>query len=531
MIDLTLIMPRLGETMDEGVIVRWMVTPGESFRRGQPILEVETDKTVVEFPALGEGVIEEILAQRGAVVAVGAPVARARVASRADWSQEAAPPSCKAASPTAGPSGETAAGEHVRLRMPRLGETMEQGVVARWMIAEGDTYARGDAILEIETDKTVSEVPALAAGRLLRILAGPGETVAVGAPLAEVDGPVDDGAMPAASAAQAGRAGSATGGGDRPSTGTVPNGKGQTRATPLARRLARGRGLAINAVPGTGRRGRVEAHDVERFDRSGATRPRGAIEWLDAPAGRIAAARTGTIGCMHLLVHGFAGDRTVWAPLALALTRAGHRTLALDLPGHGETEAEADGIEPLADAVVAVLDGQAERVVLVGHSLGAAAAVLAAQRRPDKVSRLVLLTPAGCGGTIGAGFVHGMAEANTSGEIAHLLRELGSRNALSDDALSRMVAASARGRLRALAETVASRGGRQRIDILRPLAGLGGALPVRAVFGTRDRIVQASDALNLPGSVASHFLPSGHMPQWDVVSDTASIILNEASHD
>lgn len=49
---LTLTMPRLGETMEEGVIVGWMVTPGTAFKRGQPILELETDKTVVEFPAL-----------------------------------------------------------------------------------------------------------------------------------------------------------------------------------------------------------------------------------------------------------------------------------------------------------------------------------------------------------------------------------------------------------------------------------------------------------------------------------------------
>ena len=50
-----LTMPRLGETMEEGVLVGWLVAPGQSFRRGDPLVEIETDKTVAEFPALSDG--------------------------------------------------------------------------------------------------------------------------------------------------------------------------------------------------------------------------------------------------------------------------------------------------------------------------------------------------------------------------------------------------------------------------------------------------------------------------------------------
>ena len=63
-------MPRMGETMDEGKLVAWLVEPGVAFKRGDPILEVETDKTVVEFPALGDGTLVESLVEIGEMVDV-----------------------------------------------------------------------------------------------------------------------------------------------------------------------------------------------------------------------------------------------------------------------------------------------------------------------------------------------------------------------------------------------------------------------------------------------------------------------------
>jgi hypothetical protein len=71
-----LTLPRLGETMEEGRVTGWMVAPGAQFRRGDTLLEVETDKTVVEVPALRDGTLGEILAAVGDMVRVGAPLAR-----------------------------------------------------------------------------------------------------------------------------------------------------------------------------------------------------------------------------------------------------------------------------------------------------------------------------------------------------------------------------------------------------------------------------------------------------------------------
>ncbi|MFD2815877.1 alpha/beta fold hydrolase [Paracoccus aerius] len=211
------------------------------------------------------------------------------------------------------------------------------------------------------------------------------------------------------------------------------------------------------------------------------------------------------------------------------MARAGHTAVALDLPGHGATEAEGPHLAALADAVTRLAETLPAGATLVGHSLGAAAAVAAASRLGSRVARLVLLTPAGCGPRIGADFVHGMAQADSSGEVAHLLRLLGPKGgALSDAALRQMAGEMARRRLKDLAAQLATPDGRQRIDILRPLAQLD--LPVSAVFGTDDRIVAATDALNLPLNVAAHFLPTGHMPQWDAPRELADFILNGGKH-
>ncbi|GHG31808.1 acetoin dehydrogenase dihydrolipoyllysine-residue acetyltransferase subunit [Paracoccus aerius] len=510
---LTLTMPRLGETMDEGVIVGWMVAPGEAFKRGQPILELETDKTVVEFPALGDGMLEETFASPGDRIEVGKPIARAKVFSEADWADENAAPAEATVAEEATPVSI--------LRMPKLGETMDEGVISSWLVAEGAAYARGDAILEVETDKTVAEVPALYEGRLLRILAQPGEKLPVGAPIAEVEGRVEEVAGEAA--VETAHATVPVPAIPRPGASSD-----RLRATPLARRLARQNGIALDQITGTGRRGRIERADVQRLS-GGAAPAAGDLQWLQTPVGRVAYTITGTGGRVHLLVHGFAGDGSAWAQLSAAIARAGHTAVALDLPGHGATEAEGPHLAALADAVTRLAETLPAGATLVGHSLGAAAAVAAASRLGSRVARLVLLTPAGCGPRIGADFVHGMAQADSSGEVAHLLRLLGPKGgALSDAALRQMAGEMARRRLKDLAAQLATPDGRQRIDILRPLAQLD--LPVSAVFGTDDRIVAATDALNLPLNVAAHFLPTGHMPQWDAPRELADFILNGGKH-
>ncbi|WP_457662083.1 alpha/beta fold hydrolase [Sinorhizobium medicae] len=230
-----------------------------------------------------------------------------------------------------------------------------------------------------------------------------------------------------------------------------------------------------------------------------------------------------------LLLHGFSGDRTTWAAVLAGLRRAGKRVIAPDLPGHGLTEIEASSPSDLSADLVEFLDALAiEKVDVVAHSLGAVAALGLAASEPRRIGSLSLIAPAGIGSEIDTGFVHGMAGARTSGEIAHLLRRLSVNGIeLSEAALEAIAADLARGRLRALADAVARPSG-QRVDSLMALQRLVASMPVRVLFGLEDRIIPWRQVLALPPQVAIHLLSrSGHMPQWDQTKDVLEILLSK----
>lgn len=383
------------------------------------------------------------------------------------------------------------------LTMPRLGETMEEGTIAAWLIAPGTAFRRGQPLLEVETDKTVVEYPALGDGVLVETLVSPGDVVAVDAPIARIE------------AAQWEDAGVVVA--PDPVAAPVPAAAGATRAatvapaalraTPAARRLARHSGVALEAVTGTGRRGRIETRDI-------ATGGGGGV----------------------LLLHGFAGDGSTWAALVATLSRAGHSVIAPDLPGHGGDTTTPRGIDDLVSAVARHVGAVQGRVHLVGHSLGGHLAAVCAAAHPERVASLTLIAPAGLGREIDGDFVHGMAHARTGGEVAHLLRRLGPKAAsLSPEAMEAMAAVLSQGRLAALADALAGPNG-QRIDTLGALARLPERIPLRVLIGRDDRIIPPAHLWNLPPRASVHVLPAGHMPQWDAPADVAALITKAMTH-
>jgi pyruvate dehydrogenase E2 component (dihydrolipoamide acetyltransferase) len=142
--------------------------------------------------------------------------------------------------------------------MPRLSDSMEQGTILKWLKGEGEDVAPGDELVEIETDKATMTYEAEAAGALRRIV-GEGDTVGLGAPIAEL--------VPEATASHPP---SATAGGRTadPSDAVAAerNGRGpagRVPASPVARRLAEARGVVLARLTGTGPRGRIVKRDVE----------------------------------------------------------------------------------------------------------------------------------------------------------------------------------------------------------------------------------------------------------------------------
>lgn len=518
-------MPRLGETMDEGKIVGWLIKPGDSFSRGDPIIEIETDKTVAEFPALGNGKLTEILVDLDQTIGVGTPIARVELGEGPDWTRE------EGEEPA--PEPAAAAGVEVDLPMPRLGETMEEGRLSRWLKQPGESFTRGEAIVEIETDKTLAEFPALSDGVLVDHLRHEDEMVTVGEPIARILVQQADAQGETAQAKPAPQAASSQAATPTPAPQRTASGSEKRRATPLARRLARQRGIDLHGITGTGRRGRIEKEDVLGLERNVQVTPiaasaRDGVQFLSLKSGRLAYSDSGGGGETYLLLHGFSGDRTTWATTISALQRAGKRVIAVDLPGHGVTEIEAKSGEDLSRDLPEFMQAlHLKRLHLVAHSLGAVAAVDLALTKPECIASLTLIAPAGLGSEIDSEFIRGMAAVSSKGELSHLLRRLSVNDvALSDAALETLSQQLGQGRLKALAEAINGASG-QRVDIIAALQKLVTSIPVKVIFGLEDRIIPWSQVKALPPRVAIHLLSrSGHMPQWDQPRDVQDILLS-----
>jgi len=156
------------------------------------------------------------------------------------------------------------------LVMPKLGLTMTEGLLAEWRVRPGDTYAAGDILFVVETEKIANEIEATEPGAIAAILVTEGETVPVGTPVARTaNGAVSAAAVP-----------------ERPAPAPAA-GCDRIVATPLARRLAAERGVDLAAVDGSGPRGRIKACDVER---RAAAAPAAAPARPPAPAGNARAA-------------------------------------------------------------------------------------------------------------------------------------------------------------------------------------------------------------------------------------------------
>ncbi len=161
-------------------------------------------------------------------------------------------------------------------KLPDLGEGLTEGEVARWLVAEGDTIAEDDPLVEVQTDKTTVEIPSPAAGIVSRILVEEGAVVPVGTVLVVIGGEIgavagDGGAAAQPSAAPPAPAMAAA----DMSGGQAPRHvqKGRVRATPLVRRLAEELDIDLGTLSGTGPQGRVTEADVRGAARSGGQAP------------------------------------------------------------------------------------------------------------------------------------------------------------------------------------------------------------------------------------------------------------------
>jgi len=199
--------PALGESVSEATIGKWTKKAGDAVKKDEVLVELETDKVSLEVVAPSDGVLTEIRAADGAtvtpgavlgVISEGASAAPAAAAPKAE-----APKVAPAAEPTpAGPAAPVATpGGDVPIMTPTMGESVAEGTMGTWLKKSGDTVARDELLVEIETDKVAVEVSAPVAG-VLTIAAEAGSSVTPGQQIGSIAAS-GEGASPAPAPAQA----------------------------------------------------------------------------------------------------------------------------------------------------------------------------------------------------------------------------------------------------------------------------------------------------------------------------------------
>ncbi|MGZ5346062.1 MAG: multifunctional oxoglutarate decarboxylase/oxoglutarate dehydrogenase thiamine pyrophosphate-binding subunit/dihydrolipoyllysine-residue succinyltransferase subunit [Solirubrobacterales bacterium] len=286
------VMPEMGESVTEGTVLEWHVAEGEAVEEGQTIVEVSTDKVDAEVPAPSAGTLTRIFVGPDETIAVGKPLAEidangAAPAAAAELAADEAPADeAPADEPPAEDGGSPEAAEDVL--MPEMGESVTEGTVLEWHVAEGEAVEEGQTIVEVSTDKVDAEVPAPFSGTVTKIHVGPDETIEVGKPLAEMV----RGAAPAPSADKV----------DTPAAEAAPapaapaGADDSSRATPVARRIAAAEGLSLASIKGTGAGGKITKEDVLSINGGAVAAParapaaEGEAKALRGPAGMLAKA-------------------------------------------------------------------------------------------------------------------------------------------------------------------------------------------------------------------------------------------------
>ncbi len=203
-----IIMPKMGESVSEGTIIKWHKKKGDSVKRDEIIFEISTDKVDTEIPSPADGILSEVKFNEGDTVEVGTVVAaidvngeaktqpkpaekmpealpvkdgtKSRAAVSAEKTPEQKPHEEKAAVSITAEEAKTAGGNLIDLAMPKMGESVMEGTIIKWHKKVGEAVKKDETVFEISTDKVDTEVPSPSNGILAEILVGEQETVEVG---------------------------------------------------------------------------------------------------------------------------------------------------------------------------------------------------------------------------------------------------------------------------------------------------------------------------------------------------------------
>jgi pyruvate dehydrogenase E2 component (dihydrolipoamide acetyltransferase) len=301
-----ILMPRLSDTMTEGVIAAWHKKVGDTVKKGDLLAEVETDKATMELESYKDGTLLHVGGDKGSKLQVndllaiigsegedvsslvsGAAAPAAKPEKKEEKKETKKQPATEPPASTSKPqtsSIDISKMEEVVL-MPRLSDTMTEGVIAGWNKNVGDTVKKGDVLAEIETDKATMELESYKNGKLLYQGAQKGEKIAVNELLCIIgeEGKVDVNAIVAAAKGGTGKVQDTSDKAQEPATGdqqpattsqqpaSSSTENGRVKASPLAKKLAAEKGIDIKKVSGSGDGGRIVKSDIDNFKPAAAT--------------------------------------------------------------------------------------------------------------------------------------------------------------------------------------------------------------------------------------------------------------------
>jgi pyruvate dehydrogenase E2 component (dihydrolipoamide acetyltransferase) len=297
-------MPKMSDTMTEGVIAKWHKKVGDTVKSGELMAEIETDKATMDYESFNAGTVLFLGAEEGQAIQVNdvlavvgnsgedfkellagagkAAEAGGKAEPKSEPKSEAKPESKNEAKtappPAASPAVDTSNIKAEIVLMPKMSDTMTDGVIAAWHKNIGDTVKTGELLAEIETDKATMEYESYNAGTLLYIGAEAGKSVPVNGVLAVIGEKGADwetllkahenksASAPAAETKGETKSEEApvqANAGQQPVS--AESSGGRVKASPLAKKLAKDKGFDIAKIQGSGDQGRITKKDVENF--------------------------------------------------------------------------------------------------------------------------------------------------------------------------------------------------------------------------------------------------------------------------
>jgi len=288
-------MPKMSDTMTEGVIAKWHKKVGDKVSTGDLIAEVETDKATMDFESYQEGTLLYIGAEEGSTVPIDAVIAvlgeegedyksalegssngdagkSDSTAETGDKPETKTPENDSDAESTSSDEGvdPESVGATV-IRMPLLSDTMTEGVIAEWHKKVGDEIKSDDTLADVETDKATMEVTAYAEGTLLYIGVEKGQAAKVNDVIAivgtegtDVQSLLKGGSKPKTSEAKTEEP-KAESKKEEAAVSSSSDADSRVKASPLAKKIAKDKGIDLSQVKGSAEGGRIVKKDIESF--------------------------------------------------------------------------------------------------------------------------------------------------------------------------------------------------------------------------------------------------------------------------